>query len=204
MACTICNHAERNSIEDELLSFSFGVNNSDADDDNASSTGAQTLKDIAQHYDVSLRELQVHAVMHSRLRPTQTGVPEGLPESASIVDELKYREAQLLGDLIQEQTATMKMAGLKIRGHLANGSDGRTLSKEIVDTYLGTSNQIRGSIKDLFDMNQKLNGVEDSGTNALLTVVNAIRGSNQPDPQQTYTQYSGALTSEYATDDDHD
>lgn len=203
MSCAICEHAHRVEIEEQVLSLGFTSTPtpSTSPSDTPQNTPPQTLEAIAEQFNVSLRELQVHSVMHAARKFSPDNI--AVDVAPSIVDELKFKEAVLMDALISEQMATMKLAGLKVRTHLSNETDGRTLSKEIVDTYLGTSNQVRGSIKELFEMNQRINGVEDNGTSALVEVVKAIRGSEQPSSGVKYTQFQGALSSsELAAEDD--
>lgn len=185
MACSICVHPDRQSIEEHVMAFNYGIDGlATVEGEDPSSNF--TLESIAEKFNVDLKDLQIHAVMHT----TKVAQLEG--QVSSISDDLKMYEAVVLNDSIKEFQTTMRIAGQKIRKQFA-GADGRGLSKEVVDVYINSGNQIRGAVKELFDMNQRINGEDKDGVQALATVVAAIRGSEPPQPTMQYSTFSGPV-----------
>ena len=155
MGCSICEHSSRRSIEEHLLTFNYG-------------NEGMTLSEIAKKFQVSITDLQVHALMHSKAAALES-------EGASLVQDIKKREANLLNDTAEEYWATLRLAGKVIREDLQGESRGRTITRQMVEMYLGAGNNLRQTVATLAEINTRLNGEQDKGLGALADVVNAIR-----------------------------
>lgn len=163
MSCSICTHVKRSEIESALFISDYGQN-------------GKTLAEIAKEYNINVTDLQVHALMHTPLSRVEG---EGDEVRDSIAASVKKREADRLSAVADEYYMTLKATGKEIRAIMQDKNDGgaRTLTKALVDLYIGTGTNIRQTLESIVDMNVKLNGEEDSGTKALSDLVNAIRGS---------------------------
>lgn len=161
MACVICNHEHREEIEALLMASDYG-------------TSGKSMSDIANEYNVSVTDLQVHALMHS---PATVLESEGVQQS--IAGEVKKREASLLAAMADEYYATLKVVGRDLRSTIMNDSQGGALkvTRQEVDLYIGTGNNLRSTLESIVTINQKINGEKDSGLEALTNVIAAIRGS---------------------------
>lgn len=161
MACTICDHPQRAEIERCLLVSDYG-------------NGEMTIADIARKYKVSVTDLQVHAFMHTSMVQL-----ESAEVGDSIAGAVKKREANLLSAMADEYYATLKATGKQIRTIMNDESNGgaRTITKPLVELYIGVGNNLRQTMETIVTMNQKVNGEQDAGMQALAAVVSAIRGS---------------------------
>ena len=161
MSCVVCNHPYRAQIENAIL--------------NAPST--ETLEQLAKEFNVSIEDLQVHALMHSPIGADTSNI-----DQESIARKSKIREMDLLLAAANDYMVTLKTVGDKINNE-ANKGDfvafSRGLSKAMVDLYLGTGSELRNTIKVIADMDNMLNGPQDVGTSGLAALAKAIRGSKE-------------------------
>lgn len=165
MTCSICNHPKRAEIEKACLLRNFG----DAE---------VTLRDIAKEYDVDLKDLQVHVLMHIPLDAVNS---EAVNSTESIAGKIKMREADILRSMMEDSYATFKNMGDKINQIVsAHTLDNPTLAqipKSVADLYLGTSQAIRDTAEKLMKMNLLINGENDKGLAQVAALVQAIHGS---------------------------
>lgn len=161
MPCVICNHPERRAIEEHLLVSNYG-------------TESMSMSEIAEKFDVSVQDLQVHALMHTPIVQLEDDTV-----GDSIAGAVKKREANLLSAMADEYYVTLKATGKCIRQTMQENELGgaKLITKQMVDLYVGTGNNLRQTLESIVAMNQKLNGEQDSGVKALADIVNAIRGS---------------------------
>jgi hypothetical protein len=156
MGCRICEHTQRKAIEEHLLTFNYG-------------NEGMKLGDIAKKFGVPLSDLQVHALMHSRAKEFEES------EGPSLVQDIKKREAGDLKNVTDEYWATLRLAGKIIREDFQGEARGRSVTRQMVEIYLGAGNNIRQNVATLAEINTRLNGEQDKGLGALADVVNAIR-----------------------------
>ena len=161
MSCVICSHPCRSQIENAIL--------------NAPST--ETLEQLAKEFDVDVKDLQVHALMHSPIGANTDNI-----DQESIARKSKIREMDLLLSAANDYMVTLKTVGEQINKEANRGdfvSFSRGLSKAMVDLYLGTGSELRNTIKTIMDADQILNGPKDSSTSGLAALAAAIRGSRE-------------------------
>lgn len=158
MSCKVCDHPQRLSIEEHLLTFNYG-------------NEGMKLADIAKKFGVPVSDLQVHALMHSRAAKFEEN------EGPSLVADIKKKEAGSLRDVVDEYWYTLRLAGKVIREDLQGENHGRGVPRQIAEMYLGAGNNIRQTVATLAEINTRLNGEQDKGLGALADVVNAIRHS---------------------------
>lgn len=165
MTCSICNHPKRVEIEKACLLRNFGDTE-------------VTLRDIAKEFDVDLKDLQVHVLMHIPLEDANTSSMEN---TQSIAGKIKMREADILRNVMEESYITFKNIGAKINTIVAQHSaDTPTLAqitKPLADLYLGTSQSIRDTADKLIKMDLMVNGEKDAGLSSVAALVTAIHGS---------------------------
>lgn len=165
MTCSICNHPRRVEIEKACLLRNFGDTE-------------VTLRDIAKEFDLDLKDLQVHVLMHIPLEDTNT---ESMENTQSIAGKIKMREADILRNVMEESYVTFKNIGSKINTIVAQHSvDTPTLvqiTKPLADLYLGTSQSIRDTADKLMKMDLMVNGEKDAGLSSVAALVTAIHGS---------------------------
>lgn len=158
MDCVICTHPKRKEIEQELLLRNFG----DSD---------VTFKTLADMYNVPIKDLKIHALMHTTVEYEE-----------SVVDKIKLKEAGILQDTIKENFTTLKNLGNKINKIInAHEIDDPTLgqlTKNVVELYLGCSQVIKDTTDSLIKMNISVNGDQNSGAQALADLVSVIRGKD--------------------------
>ena len=165
MHCVICNHPNRAAIERECLVRSFGDTE-------------VTLADIAKKYDVDLKDLQVHVLMHI---PLEEGNAEAVNSTQSIAGKIKMREADILRNVMEEQYVTFRNLGSKINAivsqHTVETPTLGQISKAVTELYLGTSQSIRDTAEKLIRMDLAINGEKDEGMQQLANLVSVIRGN---------------------------
>lgn len=165
MTCSICNHPKRVEIERACLLRNFGDTE-------------VTLKDIAKEYDVDLKDLQVHVLMHIPLEEENV---EALNGTESIAGKIKMREADILRGLMETEYITFKNISGKINQivsqHSVDAPTMTQITKSVADLYLGTSQSIRDTAEKLMKMNLMLNGDADKGLSQIASLVTAIHGS---------------------------
>ena len=165
MTCSICNHEKRAEIEQACLLRNFG----DSD---------VTLKDIATRFNVDLKDLQVHVLMHI---PLEASNVESLEKTDSIAGKIKMREADILRQVMEDSYVVFKNLGDKINTivskHTVDSPTLGQISKATVDLYLGASQSIRDTSDKLMKMDLMVNGEKDEGLAAVASLVAAIRGN---------------------------
>lgn len=164
MTCSICNHPKRKEIEQACLLRNFGDTE-------------VTLRDIAEEFDVGLKDLQVHVLMHIPLEESNSA---SLEATASIANKIKVREAEILRNVMEESYVTFKNIGTKINSIVAQHTcDNPTLpqiTKPLADLYLGTSQSIRDTADKLMKMDVMVNGEKDKGLSSIAALVEVIHG----------------------------
>lgn len=165
MTCSICNHPRREEIEKACLLRNFGDTE-------------VTLADIAKEFDVPLRDLQVHVLMHTTI---EESTAEESDKVNSIASKIKLREANILRQVMEDSYVTFKNIGDKINSivsmHTVNEPTIVQITKPLADLYLGTSQSIRDTAEKLMKMDLMVNGEEDKGLASLANLVNVIHGS---------------------------
>ena len=170
--CKVCKHPSRDEIEAVL----YRMTPKNADD---------LLMQLSDAYDIDIEELQRHAMFHACMDLS----PQG--EETSIVRQIKLRETDLLGQVAKDYADTLTLVGSRIRQKALNESDvdgledtrfERSMTKGMVELYLGCGDNVRKTIKDIADINQILNGPKDDGLSGLGALAAAIAGSKQPTP----------------------
>lgn len=160
--CAVCDHAKRVDIETALFKMT-------------PESGTLTLEKIAEAYDVTIEDLQEHALFHTSFNCE--------PNGDSIVRQIKKREADMLAAVAMEQLATMKVVGKRIRRFVESPDDEdirfeKTLTKPVVDLYVGCSDGVKGTIKTMAEIDRMLNGPQDNLGGGLNALAAAIRGSD--------------------------
>lgn len=179
--CKVCNHPERDKIEAVL----YRMTPKDADD---------LLADLSEAYDIDIEELQRHAMFHACMDLT----PQG--EGTSIVRQIKLRETDLLAQCAKDYADTLALVGNRIRTKAIKESDDdglddtrfeRSVTKGLVELYLGCGDNVRKTIKDIADINQVLNGPKDDGLSGLGALAAAIAASSRPTTPDVFDQEDG-------------
>ena len=182
--CSICNISDRAEIENSIL--------------NISAESGLTIDKIAEQYQLDLQELRNHALFHTPLvAPCDVVTPttelQLNPEAeakvpTSLARKMKLREADILATVNNEYLVTLKAMGRRIN-RLASVSSidcedadkevklAKLLTKPMVDLYIGLGGEIRQNIKAMAEVDRMLNGPQDSGSNGLKALAEAIKGS---------------------------
>lgn len=167
--CAVCKHPNREEIEAIL----YRMTPKNADD---------LLLQLSEAYDIDVEELQRHAMFHACMDLS----PQG--EETSIVRQIKLRETDLLAQCAKDYADTLALVGNRIRQKARNESDvdgledtkfERSMTKGLVELYLGCGDNVRKTIKDITDINQILNGPKDDGLSGLGALAAAIAASKQ-------------------------
>ena len=158
--CTVCDHAHREKIERAL--FRAAKNKEQ---------GGLTLEQISEEFDVSVEDLQRHALFHSAL-----GAED------SLIRQIHMREADILAETIMDNALTMKAVGARLRDSMKDDDPDsvqfeRRASKSVVDLYVGASEGVRKGVAAIADINQLLNGPKDDGLSGLAALANVLHGS---------------------------
>jgi len=170
--CAVCKHPDRDAIEAVL----FRMTPKNAED---------LLEQLSEAYDIDIEELERHAMFHACMDLS----PQG--EETSIVRQIKLRETDLLGQVAKEYADTLALVGARIRTKARNESDSdgmddtrfeRSMTKSLVELYLGCGDNVRKTIKEITDINQILNGPKDDGLSGLGALAAAIAGSKPSAP----------------------
>lgn len=170
--CKVCMHPHRDEIEAVL----YRMTPKNADD---------LLMQLSEAYDMDIEELQRHAMFHACMDLS----PQG--EETSIVRQIKLRETDLLAQCAKDYADTLALVGARIRTKARKESDvdgiddtrfERSMTKGLVELYLGCGDNVRKTIKDITDINQILNGPKDDGLSGLGALAAAIAGSKQTTP----------------------
>lgn len=167
--CPVCSHQSREYIEAVL--YRVTPKNSD-----------EILQELADTYDIDVAALASHAMFHAAMDLSPAG------EETSIVRQLKLREVDMLAQCAKDYADTMALIGNRIRKKAINEDsiDGiedtrfeRSMTKGLVELYLGCGDNVRKTVKDITEINQTLNGPKDEGASGLIALAKAISGSNQ-------------------------
>lgn len=182
--CSICNRSDRAEIENAIL--------------NISAESGLNIDKIAEQYQLDLHELRNHALFHTPLVApcdivTQTTELQLNPDAeakvpTSLARKMKLREADILATVNNEYLVTLKAMGRRIN-RLTSVSKidaedaekkvelAKLLTKPMVDLYIGLGGEIRQNVKAMAEVDRMLNGPQDSGSNGLMALAEAIRGS---------------------------
>lgn len=182
--CSICNRSDRAEIENAIL--------------NISAESGLTVESIAEQYKLNIDELRNHALFHTPLvAPCDIATPttdlQLNPDAeakvpTSLARKMKLREADILATVNNEYLVTLKAMGRRIN-RLANVSSidaedeakkvelAKLLTKPMVDLYIGLGGEIRQNVKAMAEVDRMLNGPQDSGSNGLIALAEAIKGS---------------------------
>ena len=181
--CKICNRIDRADIENAIL--------------NISAESKLTVESIAEQYKVDVQELRNHALFHTPLvapcdvvtsesATDETQLSEG---KTSLARKMKLREADILAATNNEYMVTLKAMGRRIN-RLASVSSidaedadkevklAKLLTKPMVDLYIGLGGEIRQNVRAMAEVDRMLNGPQDSSSNGLQALADAIRGSS--------------------------
>ena len=163
--CRICEHPQRTEIENALFKM-------------APNTANKILNKISEKYQVSIEDLQEHALFH-----TAFGCD---PEEDSIVRQIKMREADMLAAVALDQLDTVKTVGKRIRRFATSSETDdirfeKTLTKPMVDLYTGSADALRKNIQAMADINQLINGPKDDGLSGLAALAQALDASRRRD-----------------------
>ena len=157
--CPICSHALLHEIDAALLQPDLSI---DA---------------VARDYCVDVLSLKIHALLHT---PDETG--------ASLGRKLKLREADMLTITASEYLQTLVEVGVRIKSHLADIGDPdasirfeKLLTPAVVQLYLGTGSEVRNTVKALAELDQLLNGEQNSTSSGLQALALAINRSKPVD-----------------------
>lgn len=165
--CPVCNHSKRDEIEAVLYRLT-------------PSNGTEMMDKLSEAYDIDLEDLQRHAMFHATMDLTATD------EQSSIVRQIKLRETDLLAQCAKDYADTLSLVGQRIRTKARNESDAdgmdniqfeRSMTKPLVELYIGCGDNVRKTIKDIADINQILNGPKDDGLSGLGALAAAIASS---------------------------
>ena len=169
--CSICQRADRKEIEKAIL-----------DMNNAS----YCIEDIAEMFNITnIEDLKAHSMFHIEVVNEEE-------TKDSLVKQIKLDEANAIAVATSEYLSTLKLMSRRINKLLAISSIdveehdkqveiARSLTKPMVDMYLGLGNEIRQNTKALSEINQAINGKTDSVGQGLVALASAIRGSDQND-----------------------
>ena len=182
--CSICNRSDRAEIENAIL--------------NISAESGLTVETIAEQYKLDIDELRNHALFHTPLvapcdivTPTtdlQLSPDAEAKVPTSLARKMKLREADILATVNNEYLVTLKAMGRRIN-RLATVSSidaedeakkvelAKLLTKPMVDLYIGLGGEIRQNVKAMAEVDRMLNGPQDSGSNGLMALAEAIKGS---------------------------
>lgn len=181
MSCSICNHVNRAAIEIAVLNCSSDKN-------------SKTLQQIADEYHISLNDLKIHMVMHATMglndlefdSTTDGTTKEPTP---TIARKCKVREADILGEVVNEYLVTMKNLGRRINHTLLSDPEEvqaeKLITKPITDMYIGLGGEIRATVKTLGELNQVLNGPQTTANDGIAALAQAIKASTQVAPTST-------------------
>ena len=158
--CTICDNPQRENIERALLKVVDEPNDSKG----------ITLEHIAQEFEVTVEDLQRHAMFHS-----------ALGSADSLVRQIHMREADMLAEVVMDQVKMVKDIGARLRDSM-NDTDGevafeRRATKPVVDLYVGAGDSVRKGVAAIADINQLLNGPKDDGLSGLAALAKVLHGS---------------------------
>ena len=159
--CAVCTHDKRVEIETALLKMT-------------PESGTLTLERIAEAYDVTIEDLQEHALFHTSFNCE--------PDGDSIVRQIKMRAADMLSSMAVDQLTTMKAVGKRIRRFVESSDEEdirfeKMLTKSVVDLYVGCGDGVKSTVKALADINQLLNGPKDDGLSGLAALANVLERS---------------------------
>lgn len=182
--CSICNRSDRAEIENAIL--------------NISAESGLTIESIAEQYKLNIDELRNHALFHTPLvapcdivTPTtdlQLNPDAEAKVPTSLARKMKLREADILATVNNEYLVTLKAMGRRIN-RLTSISEidaedaekkvelAKLLTKPMVDLYIGLGGEIRQNVKAMAEVDRMLNGPQDSGSNGLMALAEAIKGS---------------------------
>lgn len=191
--CAICQHVERAEIEKLVLSMS-------------PSNPRLTLECIADAYELSVKDLKVHALMHTPLAldfsedaeqlaisafkekagDEHKEAPEPTSHKERLTDKINMRESDMLLANATEMLTTITTIGRRIKHYASDNSDMNAdqrlvnfCTTPLVNLYVGSSAELRKTIDLLKDLNESINGAHDSAADGLKALAEAINFSKQ-------------------------
>lgn len=171
MNCPICNHKQRDKIEKEIKAMQF----SDGDD-------TKDLHKIADTYKVKYNDLLIHMVMHISTENEREIIQVNGVQNESLASTIKRKEADILQNCLEEQTATLKNLSVKLNSIIAKHTDDeptlQQITKPIVELYLGTGQSIRATVDSIARLNLAVNGEKNEGISSLAGLVQVLKGVN--------------------------
>ena len=172
--CPVCKHEMREAIEAVLYRLT-------------PKNGEKILEQLSEAFDLDIGDLERHAMFHAAMDLSPAG------EETSIVRQIKLRETDLLAQCAKDYADTLTLIGQRIRTKARNESDAdglddikfeRSMTKSLVELYIGCGDNVRKTIKDIADINQVLNGPKDDGLSGLGALAAAIANSGKAAPVQ--------------------
>lgn len=176
--CSICKHSSRADIENAILNMS-------------SAEGSLSIENIADHYNISVDDLKMHAMFHTPMVGADIFESKD-EEKTSLTRKMKLREADMLSSLNAEYLVTLKAMGRRLN-KLAMPSTideededkqfkfSKLLTKPMVELYLGLGGEIRQNVKTLAEIERMINGPQDNTDGGLVALATAIAGSRNSD-----------------------
>jgi hypothetical protein len=122
--------------------------------------------------------------MHTPLGIDEASLTEDSEPKGSLTRQMKVREADMLLNVANEYMVTLKNVGRRINSLANNTTEDnlvfeKIMTKAVVDLYIGVGGEIRATIKTMADINQLLNGPDQSNTGGLRALAEAITGSKK-------------------------
>lgn len=161
MECKICGHEKREQIDQAVLNMSPGEYD-------------EQLKQIAKKFQVPLPDLKVHVMSCKPVCIVDDQSKE------SLAKQIRFQEADMLGNVMCEYYETLTLIGGRIRGMAKSSEDAsfaRVITKPVVDLYLGAGNEIRKVAEALAEINTEVNGPKTDATSGLVALADAIKRS---------------------------
>lgn len=156
--CSICEHVNRGEIEAAVLN---GV----------------PYIDIATDFNLDVGDIKLHCLTHLR-------IGEIAEEESKALKKVKSKELLLLQQSAFSYFLTLKSLERVIQSKINEPAfNSRSISKSLVDLYLGSGNTMRQMIDSLFNNMNILTGDNNQGMNALADLVAAIQKSKEKEKE---------------------
>lgn len=167
--CPVCKHHMREEIEAVLYRLT-------------PKNGEELLDRLSAAFDLDIEDLQRHAMFHAAMDLSPKD------ENTSIVRKIALRETDMLAQCAKDYADTLSLVGQRIRAKARTednevGAEDirfeRSVTKPLVELYIGCGDNVRKTIKDIADINQVLNGPKDEGLSGLGALAAAIANSGK-------------------------
>lgn len=170
--CIVCKHVRRRDIESAILNIDV--------------TKGFSLESVSKEFNIPEAALRQHALFHSPMPVVLA--EDNTPSAETLASKLKLREADMLVNVSNQYMNTLKVTGDKIHSMVVPGGDSillaKTLTKPLVDLYVGLGSEIRKNAKTLAELDSLLNGPKDSASEGLRALAQAIHASSAPDNEE--------------------